>query len=329
MKTFVSAEKAVCADEQDLSVLRAFVEDELMIRPSLGDQFRVGFFSADHSSQTDSSEIIEIKEMTNVMRILGKAFNSLRKDFLMYKNIIKGEYEENIEKHVSNLWRHINETAQSIEANHKKKLTMIRESFRQQLADAIAVIKTQYEGFYSEKINAFITSEAQNTFSMKLQTMLNKIREKELTIKSLEAQMVEHQNEALRRFQLMLGEEEMDTETIKEENSQYRQQIDKLQIKIIALEDAVKRKDNTIEKLDTDMVNVKKKLDKDQTTIVMLTAAYEKLTNDFTKEREAAINMNIKHKKEMEIQMALSEKQDKQAAYSHMWVTSSMEPWDG
>ncbi|XP_030057520.1 uncharacterized protein C10orf67 homolog, mitochondrial [Microcaecilia unicolor] len=70
------------------------------------------------------------------------------------------------------------------------------------------------------------------------------------------------------------------------------------------------------------LVSMKKKLEKDQATIGKLTVAYEKITNDLTKVKQAAENrtqrhivsspgqeQKQKHKEEMKIQMALSEKQ--------------------
>ncbi|XP_029444561.1 uncharacterized protein C10orf67 homolog, mitochondrial [Rhinatrema bivittatum] len=145
MEFFVPVEKSICRNEEDLYDLQVFVGAELPLRPSIADQLRVGFFSADHATQTDSSEILEIKEVTNLMHVLGKSFNCLKRDFLIYKNSIKGDYEEKIQEQVSNLYTHINETAQNLEAGHRKKMAIIRQSFRQQLADAIAVIKKQYE----------------------------------------------------------------------------------------------------------------------------------------------------------------------------------------
>ena len=41
-----------------------------LCRPSLADQVRVGYFSQDRSSQTDVSEIAQLKEMTVVLQNL-------------------------------------------------------------------------------------------------------------------------------------------------------------------------------------------------------------------------------------------------------------------
>lgn len=42
----------------------------LFSRPDLADQHKVGFFGQDRSSQTDLTEIVDLKEMTEVLQIL-------------------------------------------------------------------------------------------------------------------------------------------------------------------------------------------------------------------------------------------------------------------
>ena len=39
-------------------------------RPDLADQHKVGFFGLDRTSQTDVTEIVDLKEMTEVLQIL-------------------------------------------------------------------------------------------------------------------------------------------------------------------------------------------------------------------------------------------------------------------
>ena len=43
---------------------------KFICRPDLADQHKVGFFSLDRPSQTDVTEIVDLKEMTEVLQIL-------------------------------------------------------------------------------------------------------------------------------------------------------------------------------------------------------------------------------------------------------------------
>ena len=42
-------------------------------RPSLADQQKVGFFTLDRCSQTEVTEVVELKDMTEVLQLLIKA----------------------------------------------------------------------------------------------------------------------------------------------------------------------------------------------------------------------------------------------------------------
>lgn len=42
-------------------------------RPSLADQHKVGFFTLDRCSQTEVTEVVELKDMTEVLQLLLKA----------------------------------------------------------------------------------------------------------------------------------------------------------------------------------------------------------------------------------------------------------------
>ena len=56
-------------------------------RPTLADVQKIGFFSLDRSSQTDVTEIVDLKEMTEVLQILLQVTYLLL--FLGVKHIVK------------------------------------------------------------------------------------------------------------------------------------------------------------------------------------------------------------------------------------------------
>ena len=46
------------------------IDDFFTFRPDLADQHKVGFFGLDRGSQTNVTEIVDLKEMTEVLQIL-------------------------------------------------------------------------------------------------------------------------------------------------------------------------------------------------------------------------------------------------------------------
>ena len=66
----------------------------LQIRPALADSAKIGFFSLDRASQTEVTEIVDLKEMTEVLQILLQVhvndysfnFNNLLSICIMHMN---------------------------------------------------------------------------------------------------------------------------------------------------------------------------------------------------------------------------------------------------
>ena len=63
-----------CSIESQCSSLRigCIITIYICFRPSIADQQKVGFFSQDRATQTAESEIVNLKEMTDVIQTLLK-----------------------------------------------------------------------------------------------------------------------------------------------------------------------------------------------------------------------------------------------------------------
>ncbi|KAJ7365161.1 hypothetical protein OS493_007810 [Desmophyllum pertusum] len=59
-------------------------------RPSIADQVRVGYFSQDRSSQTEVSEIAQLKEMTEVLQNLVRDIENLKRSLHYAKHVLSG-----------------------------------------------------------------------------------------------------------------------------------------------------------------------------------------------------------------------------------------------
>ncbi|CAJ0925771.1 unnamed protein product [Ranitomeya imitator] len=82
--------------DDDLSV-EAYVR-EIEFRRAISNQLRVGLYESDRSTQTDESEVVEIKELTSVVQSLTQKVSTLRKSFQQQLidalAVIRSKYEK-------------------------------------------------------------------------------------------------------------------------------------------------------------------------------------------------------------------------------------------
>ncbi|XP_078520500.1 uncharacterized protein C10orf67 homolog, mitochondrial isoform X6 [Lissotriton helveticus] len=170
-------EGAVCAGPEDVHALEAFVAGALQIRLSISDQLRIGFYHADNATQTDASEILKLKELANVTQTLTKSFDLLKRDILFHKTALQAYYEEEIKEQGLHLYLRMNGTVRDLETVHKKKLIMMRQSFRQQLSDALARIHATYEIIYEPEydLEKDLMLDENKKFKEKIKIMMNSI----------------------------------------------------------------------------------------------------------------------------------------------------------
>jgi hypothetical protein len=68
----------------------------LILRPSLSDQIKVGFYSSDRFAQTTVTEILDLKNATNDLDYLCKEINIVKTDLKFAKNSSLNQFEEEL-----------------------------------------------------------------------------------------------------------------------------------------------------------------------------------------------------------------------------------------
>ncbi|KAK7483245.1 hypothetical protein BaRGS_00025538 [Batillaria attramentaria] len=116
-----------------------------MFRPALADSQKIGFFSLDRNSQTEISEIVDLKEMTEVLQILLQDVATLRRDINFTKHVMQADHESKLQQKSLELYCRINERVIELEKIHEDRVSALRKAFKQQLADAIARLSTMYK----------------------------------------------------------------------------------------------------------------------------------------------------------------------------------------
>ncbi|VDI23445.1 Hypothetical predicted protein, partial [Mytilus galloprovincialis] len=120
-------------------------ENELeLFRPSLADHHKVGFFTLDRCSQTDVTEVVELKDMTEVLQLLLKDVHKMKRDINLTKSVMQADYEAKVQEKATELYCRINEKVAELERIHEDRVSTVRKAFRQQLADAVARLAVLY-----------------------------------------------------------------------------------------------------------------------------------------------------------------------------------------
>ncbi|KAG8573683.1 hypothetical protein GDO81_012496 [Engystomops pustulosus] len=292
-----SSEISALPEYDDLAV-QAYVR-EIEFRQSISNQLRVGLYESDHSTQTEVSEVVEIKELTSIIQSLTQSLDTLKKEVVLEKNLLQVEYEQKIEAQTLELYSRMNDTVRDLEMVHKKKVSTLRKSFQQQLIDALAVIRSKYENHYNGS-SELLKHDDSHTDSAKIQELRRKIIEKDLLIQSLEAQISEMVDNEPPKQIIYQSEDDGEKEKLQEENKELKDKTDSLQDTIHQLEIALKERDKHIQALDLDVGAMRVRMEEDQRTIEKLSAAQEQLKIELENEKSGAATLIQQQKEDME-----------------------------
>nr|XP_023418231.1 uncharacterized protein C10orf67 homolog, mitochondrial [Cavia porcellus] len=148
----------------------------------LSDDLKIGFFTSDHATQTDTSEILPIKELSSSTQNLVQVITSLQVDFRFLKELVQLKFEERLKEESSNIFIALYDRILEMEKHCHQNEEKIRKSFQQQLADAIAIIKGMYQQFFDVEEEKTALQDAEN---VKLGVLSRKLKEKEEIIEEL------------------------------------------------------------------------------------------------------------------------------------------------
>ncbi|XP_008583298.1 PREDICTED: uncharacterized protein LOC103600746 [Galeopterus variegatus] len=159
-------------------------------RLNISDDLKIGFFSTDHATQTDWSEILPIKELSSSTQKLVQVVKSLQVDFGFLRQLLQLKFEDRLKEESSNLFIVLHDRILDIEKHYRQNEDNIRKCFHQQLADAITVIKGMYQQYFEvEEANASF----QDVTAVKMGVLVRKLKEKEEIIKQLREELDQYE----------------------------------------------------------------------------------------------------------------------------------------
>nr|XP_042713720.1 uncharacterized protein C10orf67 homolog, mitochondrial isoform X3 [Chrysemys picta bellii] len=232
--------------------------------------------------------------------------DSIQEDFMIYKNILQAQYEEKIQEQASNLCRQINDRLRDIEAFHKQKEVKIRQSYQQQLCDALAVLRVDYEKNYR------IQEDTDSSLAASWKVLIKTLQEKESKIQKLEAELQEYQENEDTKMIIFDNDDDNEKNMLEKENEDFREEVSRLLDRISHLEESLKRSEKENNKLDKEVRGMQLKMEKDEKTVQKLIEAQEKIKMELEKERSLNQSM-LKEQKDIEtkVEKKLSDLKEK------------------
>ncbi|XP_075853701.1 uncharacterized protein C10orf67 homolog, mitochondrial [Microcebus murinus] len=317
--------------------LQASIEQfQVNRRLTISDDLKVGFFNTDHATQTDSSEILPVKELSSDTQNLVQIVKSLQVDFGFLKQLLQLKFEDRLKEESLSLFTVLHDRIMEVEKHHQRNEDHMRKCFYQQLADAIAILKGLYKQFF-EVEEDLIPSQDANV--IKINILSRKLREKEDIIKELENEIEQYEEFGFPKFvsfllfqnitgvqmfwlhewlhELLLNSLSQNCvsmtqigslakETIaaklilEKENLEYKLEVEKLVQIISELEEEVRSNINEYSILEDEYISLKEKSEKDHRTIRKLMNASERLREELDYEKSVVQEMVTKQKEEME-----------------------------
>ncbi|KAL8615739.1 hypothetical protein ACOMHN_007492 [Nucella lapillus] len=284
-------------------------EDD-MFRPTLADVQKIGFFSLDRSAQTDVTEIVDLKEMTEVLQILLQDVAKLRRDINFTKHVMQADHESKLQNKSLELYCRVNERVSELEKIHLDRVGSLRKAFRQQLADAVSRLSVMYKKNLDSNMIRERTRQQSDLKGQdsRIQEMKATIARNESIIQMLQLQLQQQQTEHHER-QFFMDDTSMSEspgransriQALEEEMEEMKQQQEKLEKKGYRLEEALDIKEEEISQLQKTIDNLQRQLEKEQILNEQLSHEKEEIKMDAEKELHSSKKLLMKQKLEME-----------------------------
>ncbi|XP_071102638.1 uncharacterized protein C10orf67, mitochondrial-like [Haliotis cracherodii] len=298
--------------EQELQDRLAYIygakENEVdLFRPALADQQKIGFFSLDRASQTDITEVVDLKEMTEVLQVLLQDVAALRRDINFTKHVMQADYESKLKEKSLDLYCRINERVSELEKLHEDRVNTVRKAYRQQLADAIARISALYKKHLERKLRLEWNKHnaGADLLDEKYREMHQTIQRNEAAIHMLKLQLAQYQQQpvdiGLDEESLRSGTPGLSAEAVEELQNKMR----KMEKKVDRLEEALDIKEEETTQLNKEVETLMEQMEKQRMLVEQL--KHEKNEMKAFSEQDKASSKRMLDKQKQDMQKMMEE----------------------
>ncbi|VDI23444.1 Hypothetical predicted protein, partial [Mytilus galloprovincialis] len=285
-------------------------ENELeLFRPSLADHHKVGFFTLDRCSQTDVTEVVELKDMTEVLQLLLKDVHKMKRDINLTKSVMQADYEAKVQEKATELYCRINEKVAELERIHEDRVSTVRKAFRQQLADAVARLAVLYNKNLENKMQKEKQKQAGDQYLLdeKYRELQQTIQQNQNVIAMLKMQLSAYQQSKMDLESIESVSMRTPSPQFNQELEDLRVEVEDLNVKVNNLQDQVDNKDDENKKLDQQIEVLNQELDQEK-------MKFDKINKDLENTKKAAENEKASSEKLTFKDIRQFTKMDKQRA---------------
>nr|CAI9713455.1 unnamed protein product [Rangifer tarandus platyrhynchus] len=267
-------------------------------RFTISDDLKVGFFSTDHATQTDSSEILPLKELSLATQNLVQITKSLQVDFGFLKQLIQLKFEDRLKEESCRLFNSLHDRIMTIEKHYQQNEESLRKCYNQQLADAIGTIKGMYQQYFEVEEEK---TSLQDAMTVKMNILLKRLREKEEVIKELREELDQYEENGSQKVDSFIKESSPLRTTLEKENLEFKTENERLLQVISELEEEIQLnvKENSV--LEDEIISLKEMADKDHKTIQKLIGGRDRLVSELELEKSLVQDMVNKQKEDLEM----------------------------
>nr|XP_031300553.1 uncharacterized protein C10orf67 homolog, mitochondrial isoform X2 [Camelus dromedarius] len=267
-------------------------------RFNISDDLKIGFFSTDHATQTDYSEIVPLKELSLSIQKLMQIMRSLQLDFGFLRQLLQQKFEDRLQEESFRLFTSLHDRILAIEKHYQQNEDTLRKCYNQQLADAIAAIKGMYKQFFEieeEKMPVQDSATAKITF------LLKKMKEKEELIKELKEELDQYEEFGFHKVDSFVKDISPLKATPERENLEYKMENERMLQVISELREEIRLnlKENSV--LEDEIISLKEKAEKDHKTIKKLMDGRDKLLYELDFEKSLVQEVVNKQKEDIEM----------------------------
>ncbi|XP_041911251.1 uncharacterized protein C10orf67 homolog, mitochondrial [Arvicola amphibius] len=267
-------------------------------RLTISDDLKIGFFTSDHATQTDCSEILPLKDLTDSTEKLMQMITSLQVDFGFLKDLVQLKFEDRLKEESWKIVSMLHDRILDMKKYYQQAEETMRKSFQQQLSDAIAVIRGMYKKFFEIEEEKAALQDAAN---LKMNVLARKLKEKEEILKGLRSELEQYEESGSQKVDRFSKESGSPRAAPEKELMECKMENERLLQVIAVLEEEAQRnlKENSI--LEDEIICLKETADQDQRTIQKLMDSRDRLRYELDCEKLAIQDMINKQKEDMEI----------------------------
>ncbi|GCC20936.1 hypothetical protein chiPu_0000111 [Chiloscyllium punctatum] len=209
--------QSVHSNDQDLVLLLSYSSGTNRFTGSgPSNHLKVGFFKTDRATQTDDSDILELKKMSNDVESLVKDVTILKRGLQSKTLLLKADYEKKVKQQSLDLYNRINDYTSYLQDMYLQRIEVLRNSFKQQLANEVAKINAGFEKYCTEV-------RARNQMSLDDNSVVaNILKQKDSLISSLREQLLGY--EQIHQLNMDF-KDEFERDQLVQENEELKNQI--------------------------------------------------------------------------------------------------------